>query len=99
MDRAEREKKLFRAGKHYAAAYYLMSVAIMHIDEGDEEINSVGLFHREVKQLAARTQKSFDEFHRHFKTKFIPKEAGEIILRDYEQISEGIEKVLDLQLN
>lgn len=99
MDRAERDKKLLRAGKHYAAAYYLFSIAMVHIDEGDEEINSVGLFHREVKQLATRTQKAFDDFHRNFKNKFIPKEAGAVILRDYDELCAGIEKVLDLQLN
>lgn len=98
MEKSEREKKLMRAGKCYAAAYYLFSKAIMYIDEGDDEIKSVGIFHREVKQLAARTQKAFDDFHRHFKTKFIPKEAGSVILRDFEEISEGIEKVLDLRL-
>lgn len=98
MERSERERKLMRAGKCYAAAYYLISKAIVYIDEGDEEINSVGLFHREVKQLAGRLQKDFDAFHNNFKRKFIPKEAGAIILRDYDEISAGIEKVLDLRL-
>ncbi|MCM1168908.1 MAG: hypothetical protein NC324_03125 [Bacteroides sp.] len=74
-----------------------MTVAMDHIDSGEAEIERIGLFHREVKMLAGRTQKAFDAFHQNFK-RFIPKDAGPVILRDYAEISAGIEKVLDLQL-
>lgn len=50
-----------------------------------------------MKQTAGSVQRAFDMFHRNFK-KFIPKDDGAVLLRDYENLKPEIDKILDLKL-
>lgn len=97
LSEEERDRLLHKAGKHYAATYMLMTIAIDHADEGDKAVKDLGLDRNEIKMNAARVQKSFDVFCKDFK-KYIAHGDDKVILNDWERISAGIEKVLDLNL-
>lgn len=98
MPMRERQKELLhRAGKHYAATYMLMTIAIDHADEGDKAVSELGLYRNEVKMNAARVQKAFDMFCKDFR-KYIEKGDSAVILSDYERLTADIERILDLKL-
>lgn len=94
----DRQKELLhQAGKHYAATYLLMTIAVDHADMGDRAVSELGMYRNEIKQNAARVQKSFDRFCQDFK-KYIAHGDDKVILNDWERLSEEIEKILDLNL-
>lgn len=98
ISKEERDKSIAIAAKDYAAGYLLMSKAMSYIETGDAELERIGLFHREVKMLASKTQRDFDAFNREFR-KFLPKDGGGgVVLRDYDAISEEIERIVEERL-
>lgn len=98
MSAEDRDAALSRAGKHYAAGYLLMSVAMSHIGMGDDELEKLGISHREVKMLAGRAQKAFDVFYKTFNGKFLAKGTGEVVVRDYDAINAEINRIIDEKL-
>ena len=97
MTTEERDRLLKIAGKHYAATYLLMSIAIDHAEEGDIAVSKLGMNKNEIKKNAHLVMKHFDIFCQDFK-KYIAKGDSSVILRDFEQLKPEIDKILDLKL-
>lgn len=93
----EKRQAIIRAGKHYGAAYLLMTIAMDHIDSGDVEIGRIGMNRNSIKMNGSRVQKSFDIFCQDF-NKYLGKGDGDVVLRDFEQLKPEIDKILDLNL-
>ena len=93
----ERDRLLKIAGKHYAATYLLMSIAIDHAEEGDIAVSKLGMNKNEIKMNGSRVLKAFDLFFQSFK-KYIATGDSAVILRDFEQLKPEIDKILDLKL-
>lgn len=84
-----------KAGKHYAAAYMLMTLAIDHIDEGDMMLTRIGKMKQRIKQGARRTQQAYDDFCREFKPLLEDAPDG-VILGEFEELKEKINRIINL---
>lgn len=92
-----RKLALKRAGKHYAATYLLLSIAVDHAEEGEMALRQIGMNRNEIKMNANRTMKAFDAFFTGFK-RYLHKDDGKVIMRDFENLKPQIDKILDLNL-
>ena len=98
MQLTERQLELINeAGKAYAAAYLLMTVAMDYVDSGDGAVKAAGFHRNDIKQECGRVQAQFDRFCKTF-SKYIGKDDSRLILRDYEEIRPRIEKVMEVEL-
>lgn len=97
LSEEEKERLLHMAGKHYAATYLLMSIAVDHAEAGDIAVEKLGLKKNEIKKNASLVMKHFDNFCQDFK-KYIAKGDGKVILSDFERLKPEIDKILDLNL-
>ena len=67
MKITERQMELInRAGRCYAAAYLLMTVAMDCVDEGDEACRAAGYHRNDIKMESGRVQAAFDRFCKTF---------------------------------
>lgn len=98
MRLTERQLELINeAGKAYAAAYLLMTVAMDYVDSGDEAVKAAGFHRNDIKQESGRVQAQFDRFCKAFR-KYIGQGDSRVILADYEEIKPKIEKVMEVEL-
>lgn len=94
----ERQLELINeAGKAYAAAYLLMTVAMDYVDSGDGAVKAAGFHRNDIKQECGRVHKQFDRFCQSFR-KYIGQGDSRVILKDYEEIRPRIEKVMEVEL-
>ena len=91
------EEKVLEAGKAYAAAYLLMTVAMDYVDSGDGAVKAAGFHRNDIKQECGRVHKQFDRFCQSLR-KYIGQGDSRVILRDYEEIKPRIEKVMEVEL-
>lgn len=93
----ERQLELINeAGKAYAAAYLLMTVAMDYVDSGDEAVKAAGFHRNDIKQESGRVQAQFDRFCKAF-DKYIGQGDSRVILRDYEELKPKIEELLEVK--
>lgn len=85
------------AGKAYAAAYLLMTVAMDYVESGDDSVKAAGFHRNDIKQESGRVQAQFDRFCKAFR-KYIGQGDSRVILKDYEEIRPRIEKVMEVEL-
>lgn len=98
MQLTERQLELINeAGKAYAAAYMLMTVAMDYVDSGDEACRAAGFLRNDIKMESGRVQAAFDRFCKTF-SKYIGQGDSRVILRDYEEIKPKIEEILEVEL-
>lgn len=98
MRLTERQLELINeAGKAYAAAYLLMTVAMDYVDSGDEAVKAAGFHRNDIKQESGRVQAQFDRFCQSFR-KYIGQGDSRVILADYEEIKPKIEEILEVKL-
>lgn len=98
MQLTERQLELINeAGKAYAAAYLLMTVAMDYVDSGDGAVKAAGFHRNDIKQESGRVQAQFDRFCKAF-DKYIGQGDSRVILKDYEEIRPRIEKVMEVEL-
>ena len=93
----ERQLELINeAGKAYAAAYLLMTVAMDYVDSGDGAVKAAGFHRNDIKQECGRVHKQFDRFCQSFR-KYIGQGDSRVILRDYEELKPKIEELLEVK--
>lgn len=97
IDTQDRDKALRKAGKELAKAYMLMTFAMDHIEEAEEEIKKAGLMRNETKRYAGMVHQAHDRFLQYFQ-RFIGKDDGKVILSDYERLKPNIDEILDRDL-
>lgn len=93
----EQQTLLHKAGKHYAAAYLLATIAVDQADDGDEACRRLGLMRNEIKMNANRVQRAFTVFCDDFR-KYIAKGDANVILSDWERLSEKIGAIIEDEL-
>lgn len=97
LTKEERDRLVQLAGKELAYVYMLLTVAIYHAEEAEVLIKKLGYMRNEVKMNVKRLMADFDHFFEDFK-KYIGKDDGVIILRDFERLKPEIDKLLKSNL-
>ena len=93
----ERQLELINeAGKAYAAANLLLTLAMDYIDSGDMAVNKAKCDCHEIKSTAKGVQRHFDLYCKTF-SKYIGKDDSRLILRDYEELKPKIEELLEVK--